>query len=486
MIKNDRQFRILKARKERLQKLSDDLSGADERAGQDDAAMEQLKLAAVNGELTLLEHELDEYLALKAGDAPIGAASTFDDVANLLVRARIARGMTQAQLAESLGLKEQQIQRYEATGYESASLGRLREVARELDIDLNGDLGETEIRPARILIAALEGIGLSRDLIQTRIAPAAIISGRDDAASVLNLTARIARVFGLRGGSSEALSAWLRGAASAAAFKTSGTAKLAKLEGYAAYAHYLALQTLIGTSYLPAPSLPGTAEELRAHIMKCGAMDFPNALQTAWAFGIPVIPLADPGAFHAAYWRHKGRGVIVLKQARRLPAIWLFDLLHEMKHAIDEPEIPEREAIEIDATDRGRRDSPEEVAANDFAASVIFGVDPDALFHLVWEKSRHEIALVKRAVSLVARKEGLNEGALAYFAAYRLALEGLDWWAAATSMQEVRTDPWEIARDVYLQNVRLDQLETIDRDLVLRALIDRTDLTELSARGNGS
>ena len=482
MIKNDRQFRILKARKERLQKLSDDLSGAAERASQDDAAMEQVKLAAVNGELTLLDQQLDEYLALKAGEAPIGAADTFDDVAELLVRARIARGMTQAQLAERLGLKEQQIQRYEATGYESASLSRLRQVARELDIDLNGDLGENEMRPVRTLIAALEGIGLNRDLIQTRIAPPAIVSGRDDAASVLNLTARIARVFGYRGRSSEDLSAWLRDAASAAAFKTSGAANLAKLEGYAAYAHYLAIQTLNGTRYLSGPPPPVTADEVRAHILKCGDMNFPNALQTAWSFGIPVLPLADPGAFHAAYWRHNGRGVIVLKQARRLPAIWLFDLLHELKHAIDQPGIADREAIEIDATDRGRRDSPEEIAANDFAAAVIFGVDPDTLFHLVWEKSRREITRVKRAVSLVARKERLNEGALAYFVAFRLALQGFDWWAAATSMQETRPDPWEVARDVYLQNVRLDHLETIDRDLVLRALVDRADIVEPSAR----
>ena len=44
-----------------------------------------------------------------------------------LTGARIKAGLSQKQLAEKLGLKEQQIQRYEATDYESASLRRVSE-----------------------------------------------------------------------------------------------------------------------------------------------------------------------------------------------------------------------------------------------------------------------------------------------------------------------------------------------------------------------
>lgn len=49
-----------------------------------------------------------------------------------LIRARIASGLTQRELAARLGVKEQQIQRYEATNYASASLARVLEVARIL------------------------------------------------------------------------------------------------------------------------------------------------------------------------------------------------------------------------------------------------------------------------------------------------------------------------------------------------------------------
>jgi HTH-type transcriptional regulator/antitoxin HigA len=50
----------------------------------------------------------------------------------MLTEERIRLGLTQKQLADKLGLKEQQIQRYESSRYQSASLRRLQEVAKAL------------------------------------------------------------------------------------------------------------------------------------------------------------------------------------------------------------------------------------------------------------------------------------------------------------------------------------------------------------------
>ncbi len=58
------------------------------------------------------------------------------DVATLLVKARIARGWTQRRLAETLGFAEQQVQRYESTGYRSASLARICDVAAALGVSV--------------------------------------------------------------------------------------------------------------------------------------------------------------------------------------------------------------------------------------------------------------------------------------------------------------------------------------------------------------
>jgi transcriptional regulator with XRE-family HTH domain len=52
-----------------------------------------------------------------------------------LIRARISAGLSQRELAARLGLKEQQIQRYEATNYETASLRRVLEIAAALNAE---------------------------------------------------------------------------------------------------------------------------------------------------------------------------------------------------------------------------------------------------------------------------------------------------------------------------------------------------------------
>ena len=44
--------------------------------------------------------------------------------------------MSQEDLAQRLGLKEQQIQRYEATDYAAASLARVSEIAKALGIQI--------------------------------------------------------------------------------------------------------------------------------------------------------------------------------------------------------------------------------------------------------------------------------------------------------------------------------------------------------------
>jgi HTH-type transcriptional regulator/antitoxin HigA len=57
-------------------------------------------------------------------------------LAEALVMAPVARGWTQRRLADELGVAEQQIQRYEATGYASASLARLARVATALGVTI--------------------------------------------------------------------------------------------------------------------------------------------------------------------------------------------------------------------------------------------------------------------------------------------------------------------------------------------------------------
>lgn len=61
-----------------------------------------------------------------------------ENLPEMLIEERRRLGLTQKQVADKLGMKEQQIQRYEATHYQSANLKRIHEIAKaifELEVD---------------------------------------------------------------------------------------------------------------------------------------------------------------------------------------------------------------------------------------------------------------------------------------------------------------------------------------------------------------
>ena len=56
------------------------------------------------------------------------------DIGHLLVRARQQRGMSQRELGEAVGVKQQQVARWETSAYRNASLERVSRVAEVLDV----------------------------------------------------------------------------------------------------------------------------------------------------------------------------------------------------------------------------------------------------------------------------------------------------------------------------------------------------------------
>lgn len=85
-----------------------------------------------------LQQQRDECTALKSGAVQNLRAQSLADLPRLLIQARIARRLAQRELAERLGMKEPQIQRYEAEGYAQASLTRLNQVAEALPLEMEG------------------------------------------------------------------------------------------------------------------------------------------------------------------------------------------------------------------------------------------------------------------------------------------------------------------------------------------------------------
>ena len=143
MIKNERQYRITKAQAEKFERAIAETAMA-EAQGQPSAGIHPLlqkaQRDALESQLGDLRRELAEYEALQTGEEPVSVSGSFDDLPVALIRARIASGLSQRELAERLGLKEQQVQRYEATEYSSASLSRVRAVIRALGVNVREEV----------------------------------------------------------------------------------------------------------------------------------------------------------------------------------------------------------------------------------------------------------------------------------------------------------------------------------------------------------
>ena len=131
MIKNERQYLITKAQVSRFVRT---LEGLNEEAGVHPLILKAQK-EAVRSQLSDLEADLREYESLKAGKFKLDQLKNIKEIPTILIKARIAQGLSQKDLAERLGLKEQQIQRYEATDYASARLTRIRQIVEALDFE---------------------------------------------------------------------------------------------------------------------------------------------------------------------------------------------------------------------------------------------------------------------------------------------------------------------------------------------------------------
>lgn len=139
MIKNERQYKFTKTQVERFERTLAELRSRSLEETDLHPLVVKAQEDAVSGQIVDLKEELQVYESMKAGTFSLEQLDVVSELSNMLIGARIAQGISQKELAERIGLKEQQIQRYEATDYASASLSRIREI-------VSGLCGETTTR----------------------------------------------------------------------------------------------------------------------------------------------------------------------------------------------------------------------------------------------------------------------------------------------------------------------------------------------------
>ena len=136
MIANERQYQQTRKKLADL----DALSAAVDSGTAGDDGFRDLQAAGLASQSRDLCDELAEYEELRAGNTTTIESSSLAGLADALIKARIARGWTQADLASALGVAEQQVQRYEASRYVGASFGRLCDIADALHISVHETL----------------------------------------------------------------------------------------------------------------------------------------------------------------------------------------------------------------------------------------------------------------------------------------------------------------------------------------------------------
>lgn len=140
MITNERQYRITRRKAADFAGAIKEFDAKSPERADVHPRLRRAELEAMKSQLADLREELEEYERLKTSDPPVILVASLDELADGLIKARIAAGLSQRALAERLELKEQQIQRYEAERYASASYRRLCEVARALDIRMQNEV----------------------------------------------------------------------------------------------------------------------------------------------------------------------------------------------------------------------------------------------------------------------------------------------------------------------------------------------------------
>jgi transcriptional regulator with XRE-family HTH domain len=461
MITNERQLQVARGEIERFETT---LSGGLAEAGVNPVILKAQR-DALQAQVDELRREVAAYLELRNGRVRTFELNSLADLPKVLISARIASGMTQRDLAERLSLKEQQIQRYEIQNYEGASFARIADVADAIGVDVPRRLALDEAGSTDAVLKRAAVAGVDAQFVRRRIAPSS------DPRVVAD---RLAYVFDWSPEamfSASPLDLPSTGGA-AARFKMPKGRNARAVAAYSAYVYRLAQICARAMPVRPTTAIPIDARPMIELIQQRGAVNFPNALECAWDLGIIVLPLADSGQFHGACWRIEGTNVVVLKQGERSAARWLVDLLHEVFHGGRSPDLPNFQVVEEPETSDARRTDKEEQQATWFASLVTTNGRAEELFKAAVEEADGNLSRLKTAIARVATHAGVDSGVLANYAAYRLSMQGENWWNTAANLQDRSVDPLEIAREAFFRRFDFSRLNETGLELLTLALHD--------------
>jgi transcriptional regulator with XRE-family HTH domain len=134
MIKNEKQYQNAKKYLQGFEGAVAEYEKIYIEGGEDKNSNAFLNMKNAESMVAKYKAEIAEYENLQNGRLTTVTMNMLGELPEILIKARIAKNWTQSELADRVGLKEQQIQRYESTDYAGASTWKLLYILDALEV----------------------------------------------------------------------------------------------------------------------------------------------------------------------------------------------------------------------------------------------------------------------------------------------------------------------------------------------------------------
>lgn len=137
MIATEREYRLAEGE---IARLEEALALAQNSSGEYDSLLNTSYIDSLSLQIEELQQQRRDFERLQRGEIDRLQFSTVEEFAELLVAARTARGLSQRQLGDLVGVAQQQISRWEANRFQTADLRTVAEVEAALGICVSGSV----------------------------------------------------------------------------------------------------------------------------------------------------------------------------------------------------------------------------------------------------------------------------------------------------------------------------------------------------------
>ncbi|PFK65052.1 hypothetical protein COJ21_24865 [Priestia megaterium] len=424
---------------------------------------------ALCGEVESLTTQIKEYEELKKGN--INAIKLHDatELPIILIKYRIAKGLTESSLADRLGIEESELIEHEENLFADANPELIKKIVHILEVEVPPTLDEMFSKSCKQITNNLRKV--TGEALVDRLLPYELRDGYNLVEGYLKLFSTVKRIFneqsnGILLGRNIDYSPLVD-----ARYKVPRGSKPQNIYMYTSYAYHIAKEISKVVS-LPQQELPTDPVKFKKGVIgNYGEFNLETCTKYIWDLGIPVIPLKIKGGFHGACWRFNGQNVIILKQQSTSNSRWLFDLLHEYWHTTQDTHLTERNVVDLTETLSTHNEDQEEIDANEFAKSVIFDGKCEELFDECYEQSHGRIKNMKSAVIRVATSHNIDAGSLANYVAFKLSKMEVQWWGAAQNIQ-VKSDPFTTTSAILEERIDIDEVDdSLNKEILQTALL---------------